>query len=84
MTEAGSLYRTMVAEGDDPTAPERVRVERRGDRAVVTLDEPKRLNVLSAPLVRQLRRALATSMPTPMCDRSCSPAPIRDSAPGAI
>ncbi len=58
MTEAGSLYRTMVAEGDDPTAPERVRVERRRDRAVVTLDEPKRLNVLSAPLVRQLRRAL--------------------------
>ncbi|WP_006245855.1 enoyl-CoA hydratase/isomerase family protein [Mycolicibacterium tusciae] len=58
MTEAGSLYRTMVAEGDDPTAPERVRVQRRGDRAVVTLDEPKRLNVLSAPLVRQLRRAL--------------------------
>lgn len=58
MTEAGSLYRTMVAEGDDPTAPERIRVERRRDRAVVTLDEPKRLNVLSAPLVRQLRRAL--------------------------
>lgn len=58
MTEAGSLYRTMVAEGDDPTAPERVRVQRRRDRAVVTLDEPKRLNVLSAPLVRQLRRAL--------------------------
>jgi 2-(1,2-epoxy-1,2-dihydrophenyl)acetyl-CoA isomerase len=58
MTEAGSLYRTMVAEGDDPTGPERVRVERRRDRAVVTLDEPKRLNVLSAPLVRQLRRAL--------------------------
>ena len=58
MTEAGSLYRTMVAEGDDPTAPERVRVERRRDRAVVTLDEPKRLNVLSAPLVRQLRRVL--------------------------
>lgn len=58
MTEVGSLYRTMVAEGDDPKAPERVRVQRRGDRAVVTLDEPERLNVLSAPLVRQLRRAL--------------------------
>jgi len=53
-----SLYRRLVAEGDAPSAPQRVRVELRGDRAVVTLDEPKRLNVLSAPLVRQLRRAL--------------------------
>jgi 2-(1,2-epoxy-1,2-dihydrophenyl)acetyl-CoA isomerase len=58
MTEANSLYRAMVAEGDDPKAAERVQVQRRGDRAVVTLDEPKRLNVLSAPLVRQLRRVL--------------------------
>ena len=53
-----SLYRAMVATGDDPDAPERVRVDHRGDRAVVTLDESDRLNVLSAPLVRQLRRAL--------------------------
>jgi 2-(1,2-epoxy-1,2-dihydrophenyl)acetyl-CoA isomerase len=53
-----SMYREMVASGDDPDAPERVRVEHRGDRAVVTLDESDRLNVLSAPLVRQLRRAL--------------------------
>ena len=52
------MYQTIVAGGDDPEAPVRVRVERRGDRAVVTLDEPDRLNVLSAPLVRQLRRAL--------------------------
>ncbi|MCV7204008.1 enoyl-CoA hydratase [Mycolicibacterium peregrinum] len=52
------LYRGMVAEGDDPAAPQRILVERNGDRAVVTLDEPDRLNVLSAPLVRQLRRAL--------------------------
>lgn len=52
------MYQTIVAEGDHPEAPVRVRVERRGDRAVVTLDEPDRLNVLSAPLVRQLRRAL--------------------------
>ncbi|OHU92313.1 enoyl-CoA hydratase/isomerase family protein [Mycobacterium talmoniae] len=49
----------MVADGDDPRAPRRVRVEHRGDRAVVTLDEPDRLNALSAPLVRQLRCALA-------------------------
>lgn len=53
-----SLYRAMVGAGDDADAPERVRVERRDDRAVVTLDEPRRLNVLSAPLVRQLRRTL--------------------------
>lgn len=52
------LYRDMVAQGDDPQAPQRIRVDRRGDRAVVTLDEPDRLNVLSAPLVRQLRRTL--------------------------
>jgi 2-(1,2-epoxy-1,2-dihydrophenyl)acetyl-CoA isomerase len=53
-----SMYRDIVASGDDPDAPERVHVDRRGDRAVVTLDESQRLNVLSAPLVRQLRRAL--------------------------
>jgi len=53
-----SMYRTIVASGDDPDAPERVHVDRRGDRAVVTLDESDRLNVLSAPLVRQLQRAL--------------------------
>ena len=53
-----SMYRTIVADGDDPEAPERVHVEHRGDRAVITLDESDRLNVLSAPLVRQLRRAL--------------------------
>lgn len=52
------LYRDMVAQGDDPQAPQRIRVDRRGDRAVVTLDEPDRRNVLSAPLVRQLRRTL--------------------------
>ncbi|WP_102142785.1 enoyl-CoA hydratase/isomerase family protein [Mycobacterium hubeiense] len=54
------LYPSMVAAGEDPDAPQRVRVEYRGDRAVVTLDEADRLNVLSAPLVRQLRRALET------------------------
>src|ERR1700752_5128585 len=58
MSAAESLYRGMVADGDDPEAPRRIRVEHRGDRAVVTFDEPDRLNVLSAPLVRQLRRAL--------------------------
>jgi len=58
MSAAESLYRGMVADGDDPEAPRRIRVEHRSDRAVVTFDEPDRLNVLSAPLVRQLRRAL--------------------------
>jgi 2-(1,2-epoxy-1,2-dihydrophenyl)acetyl-CoA isomerase len=35
-----------------------VRVERSADRAVVTLDDPGKLNVLSAPLVQQLKAAL--------------------------
>jgi 2-(1,2-epoxy-1,2-dihydrophenyl)acetyl-CoA isomerase len=58
MSAAESLYRRLVADGDDPDAPRRVTVEHHGDRAIVTLDEPDRLNVLSAPLVRQLRGAL--------------------------
>jgi 2-(1,2-epoxy-1,2-dihydrophenyl)acetyl-CoA isomerase len=53
-----SLYPTLRAEGEEADAPGRVTVERDGDRAIVTLSEPQRLNVLSAPLVRQLRRAL--------------------------
>ncbi|OBA80255.1 enoyl-CoA hydratase [Mycobacterium sp. 1164966.3] len=56
MTE--SLYNRMLADGDDPQAVQRIQVNRRDDCAVVILDEPDRLNVLSAPLVRQLRRAL--------------------------
>ena len=53
-----TMYRDLNAAGDDPSAPRRVRLERKGDRALVTLDEPDRLNALSAPLVRQLRHAL--------------------------
>jgi len=53
-----TMYRDMIATGDDPSAPQRVRLERKGDRALVTLAEPERLNALSAPLVRQLRNAL--------------------------
>lgn len=55
---SNSIYRSLVADGDDPDAQVRVHVDRRADRAVVTLDEARRLNVLSAPLVRQLRRVL--------------------------
>src|SRR6201995_4151033 len=58
MSSTESLYAGMVADGDDPDAPRRVRLQRRGDRAVLTLDEPDRLNALSAPLVRQLRCAI--------------------------
>jgi 2-(1,2-epoxy-1,2-dihydrophenyl)acetyl-CoA isomerase len=58
MSTVESLYNRLVREGDDPDAPHRVHVEYRGDRAIVTLDEPARLNVLSAPLVRQFRHAL--------------------------
>jgi 2-(1,2-epoxy-1,2-dihydrophenyl)acetyl-CoA isomerase len=58
MSATESLYRRLVADGNDPDAPRRVTIEHHGDRAIVTLDEPDRLNVLSAPLVRQLRCAL--------------------------
>jgi 2-(1,2-epoxy-1,2-dihydrophenyl)acetyl-CoA isomerase len=53
-----TMYREIVAEGDDPGAAQRVHVEHKGDRALITLADPDRLNALSAPLVRQLRRAL--------------------------
>jgi len=58
MSTAESLYQKLVADGNDPDAPRRVTVEHRDDRAIVTLDEHDRLNVLSAPLVRQLRCAI--------------------------
>jgi len=53
-----TMYSSLVAEGDDPDAPQRIRVEHKRDRALVTLAEPERLNALSAPLVRQLRRVI--------------------------
>jgi len=55
MTSA--TYETMLRRGEE-AAHEAVAVERRGDRALVTLHEPERLNALSAALVRQLRAAL--------------------------
>jgi 2-(1,2-epoxy-1,2-dihydrophenyl)acetyl-CoA isomerase len=47
-------YAEFVANGRSSTA-ELVAVERRGDRAVVRLSDPDKLNVLSAPLMVQLR-----------------------------
>jgi len=52
-----TFYDRLLSEGREHAEP-LVRVERRADRAVVTLDDPAKLNVLSAPLVQQLRSAL--------------------------
>jgi 2-(1,2-epoxy-1,2-dihydrophenyl)acetyl-CoA isomerase len=51
-------YRDILAEGEaDPRTL--VRVDRRADRATITLDDPEKRNVLSAGLCLQLQRALA-------------------------
>jgi 2-(1,2-epoxy-1,2-dihydrophenyl)acetyl-CoA isomerase len=51
------VYQDLLREGDGAT--ERfVEVARREHSAVVTFNEPERLNVLSAPLVRQAKEAL--------------------------
>jgi 2-(1,2-epoxy-1,2-dihydrophenyl)acetyl-CoA isomerase len=52
-----TFYDELVSSGREDEQPV-VRVERGADRAVVTLDDPDKLNVLSAPLVQQLRAAL--------------------------
>lgn len=52
-----SMYRDFVDQGR-AAGHEAVRVERAGDRAVVTLVEPEKLNPLSAPVVAQLKAAL--------------------------
>lgn len=44
--------------GGRAAAREAVRVQRRGDRAVLTIIEPEKLNPLSAPVVQQLTAAL--------------------------
>ncbi len=54
---SSSMYQGVLAEGMQEQQP-RVRVERRSGHAVVWLDEPERLNPLSAALVGQLKRAL--------------------------
>jgi 2-(1,2-epoxy-1,2-dihydrophenyl)acetyl-CoA isomerase len=50
-------YAEMVESGRAEERPF-VRVDRREDRATVTLDDPDKLNVLSAPLMAQLRDAV--------------------------
>jgi 2-(1,2-epoxy-1,2-dihydrophenyl)acetyl-CoA isomerase len=52
-----TFYADLVADADRDGGAF-VRVERNSDRAVVTLDDPDKLNVLSAPLTRQLKAAL--------------------------
>jgi 2-(1,2-epoxy-1,2-dihydrophenyl)acetyl-CoA isomerase len=52
-----TFYEDLLTDGrEQPTR--HVRVARADDRAVVTLDDPDKLNVLSAPLVQQFKSAL--------------------------
>ncbi len=65
-----TFYDELVADGRART--ERlVRVERGADRALVTLADPGKLNVLSAPLVQQLEPRSRSSSPTARSARSC-------------
>ncbi len=52
-----TFYNDLISDADDHTET-LVRVQRDADRAVVTLDDPDKLNVLSAPLTRQLKAAI--------------------------
>jgi 2-(1,2-epoxy-1,2-dihydrophenyl)acetyl-CoA isomerase len=52
-----TFYENLLAQGREH-APTLVRVERHADRATVTLDDPAKLNVLTAALVHQLKAAL--------------------------
>jgi 2-(1,2-epoxy-1,2-dihydrophenyl)acetyl-CoA isomerase len=58
------VYQDLLREGDDATR-RFVEVSRREHSAVVTLNEPERLNVLSAPLVRQAKQALTELVADP-------------------
>jgi hypothetical protein len=55
-----TFYDALIADAD-ADARTLVRVDRADDRAVVTLDDPDRLNVLSASLTSQLRAARSRS-----------------------
>jgi 2-(1,2-epoxy-1,2-dihydrophenyl)acetyl-CoA isomerase len=59
-----SVYQELLEQGSIEGEPF-VLVERRDDSAVVTLNEPERLNVLSAPLVVQTRAALTDLVADP-------------------
>jgi 2-(1,2-epoxy-1,2-dihydrophenyl)acetyl-CoA isomerase len=52
-----TFYDDLLAAGREH-ADQVVRVDRASDRAVVTLNDPEKLNVLSAPLTQQLKAAL--------------------------
>jgi 2-(1,2-epoxy-1,2-dihydrophenyl)acetyl-CoA isomerase len=52
-----TFYDDLLAAGHEHT-DQVVRVDRASDRAVVTLNDPEKLNVLSAPLTQQLKAAL--------------------------
>jgi 2-(1,2-epoxy-1,2-dihydrophenyl)acetyl-CoA isomerase len=72
-----TFYQDLVTTGREH--PQRlVRVERRADRAVVTLDDPDKLNVLSAPLVQQFKAALEALV----ADRAIKTIVLTGSDPG--
>jgi 2-(1,2-epoxy-1,2-dihydrophenyl)acetyl-CoA isomerase len=52
-----TFYEDLIASGREEETP-LVRVQRGDGKALVTLDDPAKLNVLSAPLVAQLKAAL--------------------------
>jgi 2-(1,2-epoxy-1,2-dihydrophenyl)acetyl-CoA isomerase len=62
--EVVGVYRELVVEGE--SGSERlVHVERRAERAIVTLDEPDRLNALSARMVIQVKQILTELVADP-------------------
>jgi 2-(1,2-epoxy-1,2-dihydrophenyl)acetyl-CoA isomerase len=72
-----TFYDELVSTGrEDPRTV--VRVERRANHAVVTLDDPAKLNVLTAPLVQQLKPALEALV----ADRAIRTIVITGSDPG--
>jgi 2-(1,2-epoxy-1,2-dihydrophenyl)acetyl-CoA isomerase len=65
-----TLYRELRDSGAEESR-ELVTVERRGERAIVTMDEPERLNPLSVGLNLQLQERLSElAAPIPRCARS--------------
>jgi 2-(1,2-epoxy-1,2-dihydrophenyl)acetyl-CoA isomerase len=59
-----SVYAELIRQGSE-AGREFVTVERRADSAVVTFNEPDRLNVLSAPLVVQAKAAIVDLVADP-------------------